>query len=206
MLGGDWVKKERLLSILLFLLSLGLVLGPIVAAFSANGWDPKATLLGSSNPLETQFGDLQNLNTENMIGNISLERFDNMTLTDLITQLLSGSITLNDLLTPQNHTLTATVQITSPLGFSIKIKNISGNIKCKEHSVVLGPVQLTSEVEIPAHGSKNLTFVCTLTQDGQTDIGNHLLGGGLPSNIGLENAGIKLDIYGIILEGAIGSI
>jgi len=171
------VKKERLLGILLFLLSLALIIGPIIAAFSANGWDPKVTLLGSSNPLETQFGNLQNLNTSNMLGSPTLESFS-------------------------AQGVTATIQVTSPLDFPIKIKGFSGNLVCKDHGVVLSSVQLLGEVEFSAHATKNISVLGTITQDGIADGIAH---GGIPPNIGIENVSIKLDVYGIILEGAIGS-
>jgi len=175
------LKKEKILGALLFLLSLSLIVVPIIAAFSAHGWDPKATLLGDSNPLETQFENLQNLDVSNM--------FANPTLTSI-----------------QGNTITGSVQVTSPLDFPIKIKNVSGNIICKDHGVVLGPARLASEVEFSAHESKNLSIICTLTQDGLTDVGNHLLGGGLPTNIDVENVNLKLDIYGIVIEVVIGSL
>ena len=171
------MKRERILGILLFLLSLGLTVGPIVAAFSANGWDPKATLLGSSNPLETQFKSLENLNTSNMLGTPTFESFS-------------------------AQGVTATIQVTSPLAFPIKIKGFSGNLVCKDHNVVLSSVQLLSEVEFSAHATKNISVLGTITPAGIADGIAH---GGIPPNIGIENVSIKLDVYGIILEGAIGS-
>jgi len=191
MLGGDLVKKERILGTLLFLLSLGLTVGPIVAAFSANGWDPKATLLGSSNPIETQFGDLQNLNTQNMFGNLDFGNLSNLSLTDLLSLLQGGSINV-------------TIPVTSPLSFPITVKNISGNLVCKDHNVTLGRFQLVNEVQFPAHGSKVLTIAGSVnTSAALADVAAH---GGWPNNIGLENANLKLDIYGIVIEGSIGSI
>lgn len=179
-MGGDLVNKERILGVLLFLLSLGLAVGPIVAAFSANGWDLKATLLGGSNPLETQFGNLQNLNTENMFGNPALTGFS-------------------------AQGVTATIPITSPLDFPIKIKSFSANLTCRDHSVVLSAIQLGSEVEIPARGTTNVSVTGTIPQAAviTAELTAH---GGIPPNIGIENVSIKLDIYGIILEGAIGSV
>jgi len=172
------LNKEKILGILLSLLSLLLVVVPILAAFSAHGWDPKATLLGSSNPIETQFENLQNLNTSNMFGN--------MTLTSFSAQGVN-----------------VTIQVTSPLDFPIKIKGFSGNLVCKDHSVILSFIQLVSEVEFSAHETKNVSVLGTITSEGIVDGLTH---GGLPPNIGIENANLKLDIYGIVIEGAFGSV
>ena len=172
------MNKEKILGILLSLLSLLLVVVPILAAFSAHGWDPKATLLGSSNPIETQFENLQNLNASNMFGN--------MTLTSFSAQGVN-----------------VTIQVTSPLDFPIKIKGFSGNLVCKDHSVILSFIQLVSEVEFSAHETKNVSVLGTITSEGIVDGLTH---GGLPSNIGIEDVSLKLDIYGIVIEGAFGSV
>jgi len=185
------LDKGKVLGILLSLLSILLVVVPIVAAFAAHGWDPKATLLGSSNPVETQFGDLQNLNVENMIGNVSLEDLSSLSLTDLLSVL-------------QGRPITATAQVNSPLSFPITIKDVSGSLVCNDDGVILGNFRLTNAVEIPAHGSKVLSIAGTIDSSGAlADIWNH---GGLPSNIGLQNVGLKLEIYGITLEGTFGSL
>jgi hypothetical protein len=202
------LNKEKVLGILLSLLSILLVVVPIVAAFAAHGWDPKATLLGSSNPLETQFKNIQNLNTSNMFGNITLDRIDNISTNDLINYLQSLALndpSLNDLNTyiQSPHSLNATVQVTSPLDFPIKIKNFSGNLKCNDHSVVLAAIRLAgNEVSFSAHENKNLFIIGITTSDALTDVMNH---GGFPTNIGIENIRVGLDIYGIVIEGAIGS-
>jgi len=201
------LNKDKVLGILLSLLSLMLVVVPILAAFAAHGWDPKATLLGESNPLETQFKSLQNLNTSNMFGNMTLDRIDDMSPNDLINYLQSLSLAELNTYEQSSHSLNATVQIASPLDFPIKIKNISGNLKCNDHSVVLASALLAGgEVSFSAHETKNLSIIGTITQDGITDLVTHLLGGGFPTNIGIENIRVGLDIYGIIIEGAFGSV
>jgi len=172
------LNKGKVLGILLTLLSLCLVIVPVVAAFAAHGWDPKATLLGSSNPLETQFKSLENLNASNMFGTPTFESFS-------------------------AQGVTATIQVTSPLDFPIKIKGFSGNLVCNDHGVVLSSVQLLGEVEFSAHATKNISVLGNITQAGIADGIAH---GGIPPNIGIENVSIKLDVYGIVIEGAFGSV
>jgi len=192
---------------LLSLLSLALVLVPIVAAFAAHGWDPKATLLGESNPLETRFENIQNLNTQKMFENTTPDRIDDMSSTDLITHLQSLSLDELNTYKQSPHSLSATVKINSPLDFPIKIKNISGSLKCNDNSVVLASARLAgNEVSFSAHETKNLSITGTITQEGITDLVTHLLGGGFPTNIGIENIRASLDIYGIVIEGAFGSV
>jgi hypothetical protein len=204
------LDKGKVLGILLSLLSLCLVIVPVVAAFAAHGWDPKAALLGSSNPLETRFENLQNLNTQNMFGYIDplSIRIDNMSFNDLITELQSLSLDELNTYKQSSHSLNATVPITSPLDFPIKIKNISGNLKCKDNNVVFASARLEgNEVSFSAHENKNLSIIGTTTQGGITYLVNRLLdGGGFPTNIGIEDVSLKLDIYGIVIEGAFGSV
>jgi hypothetical protein len=199
------LKRETILGVLLFLLSLSLAVVPIIAAFSAHDWDPKATLLGESNPIETRLKNLQNLNTQNMVGDITLDSIDDMNSNDLINYLRSLSLDELNAYKQSSHSLNITVQITSPLDFPIKIKTLSGNLKCNDHGVVLASVQLAGEVSFASRETKNLSIIGTTTQDGITDLVTHLLGGGFPTNIGIEDIQASLDIYGIILEGAFGS-
>lgn len=171
------MNKEKVLGILLFLLSLALVLVPILAAFSAHGWDPIATVMSGSTPLE------------------------NMTNVNISENMMSLQNTSIDI---PNGRLTATFQFTSLFNFSMKIKNFSGSTTCKDHNVSLGSIQLASEVEFPPRASKNLTINCTLTTDSILHIINQH-GGVPPSNIGFEDARFTIDIYGIIVEAAFGS-
>ena len=172
---GGHLNKEKVLSVLLFMLSLSFVVVPIIAAFSAHGWDPMATLLGDSNPIETQFGDLQNLNiSENMFS---------------VSAPTQGP----------NNTLIINAQFTSPLNFSIKIKDISGD--GFSDGTRIGSVQLASEVEFPPNTTKNLSIICTPTQEGLNYIRDYVrLHGSLPQ-IQPKNARLSIDIYGIIVEG-----
>jgi hypothetical protein len=172
------LDKGKVLGILLSLLSLALVLVPIVAAFAAHGWDPKATLLGESNPLETRFENLQNLNTSDMFGTPTFESFS-------------------------AQGVTATIRVKSPFDFPIKIKGFSGNLVCNDHDVVLSSVQLLGEVEFSAHATKNISVLGNITQAG---IADGIVHGGIPPNTGIENVSLKLEIYGITLEGAFGSV
>ena len=185
------MNKETVLGVLLFMLSLSLAVVPIVMAFSAHGWDPKATLLGDSNPIETQFGDLQNLNLENMFGNPDFGNLSNLGLTDLLSLLQGGPINI-------------TIPVTSPLNFPITVKNISGNLVCREHGITLGYFQLANEVQFPAYGSNVLTIAGSAnTAEALADVATH---GGWPNNTGFENVTLKLEIYGIVIEGTIESI
>ena len=203
------MNKDKVLAILLSLLSILLIVVPIVAAFAAHGWNLNATLLGESNPLETQFENLQNLNTQNMFGNMTLDRIDDMSPNDLIDYLQSLALndpSLNDLNTyiQSPHSLNATVQVTSPFDFPIKIKNFSGNLKCNDHGVVLAAIQLAgNEVSFSTHETKNLLIIGTTTPDALTDVMTH---GGFPTNIGIDDIQASLDIYGIVIEGAFGSV
>jgi hypothetical protein len=201
------LDKGKVLGILLSLLSLALVLVPIVAAFAAHGWDPKATLLGESNPLETRFENLQNLTAQNMFGDMTLDRIDNMSPNDLINYLQSLSLDELNNYKQSFHSLNATVPITSPLDFPIKIKNISGSLKCNDHDEVLANAHLVGgEVSFSAHETKNLSISGTTVQGGMTDLVTHLLGGSFPTNIGIEDIRVSLDIYGIVIESAFGSV
>ena len=185
------MNKDKILGILISLLSILLVVVPILAAFSAHGWDPKAALLGSSNPLETQFENIQNLDTQNMFGNIEFEDLSSLSLNDLLSVL-------------QGRPINITVQVNSPFSFPITIKNISGNLMCNDHNIILGNLHLTSEVEFSAHGSNVLSITCSInSSEALGDVVNH---GGLPDNIGIEDASLKLDIYGIIIEGTFESL
>jgi hypothetical protein len=172
------LDKGKVLGILLSLISILLIVVPILAAFAAHGWDPQATLLGSSNPLETQFENLQNLNTSNMFGTPTFDSFS-------------------------AQGVTATIRVTSPFDFPIKIKGFSSNLVCNDHDVVLSSVQLLGEVEFSAHATKNISVLGNITQAGIADGIAH---GGIPPNIGIENLSLKLEIYGITLEGALGSV
>lgn len=169
------MNKEKILGVLLFMLSLSLAVVPIIAAFSAHGWDPMATVMSGSTPLE------------NMM---------NMNLSENMMSLQSTSIDL------PNSRLTATVQFTSPFNFSMKIENISGNVTCKDHGVGLGSVQLASKVKFPPNTSENLTINCTLTSDGIAHIVNQH-GGAPPNNPGFENARFTIDVYGIVFEATL---
>jgi len=185
------LNKEKILGALLFMLSLSLAVVPIIAAFSAHGWDPMATLLGDSNPIETQFGDLQNLNLKNMFGNPDFGNLANLGLADLLSLLQGGPINV-------------TIPVTSPLNFPITVKNISGNLVSKDNNVTLGYFQLVNEVQFPAYGSKVLTIAGNInTAEALADVENHK---GWPKNIDFENSSLKLDIYGIVIEGTIGSM
>jgi len=142
-----------------------------------------------------------------MFENTTPDRIDDMSSTDLITHLQSLSLDELNTYKQSPHSLSATVKINSPLDFPIKIKNISGSLKCNDNSVVLASARLAgNEVSFSAHETKNLSITGTITQEGITDLVTHLLGGGFPTNIGIENIRASLDIYGIVIEGAFGSV
>lgn len=62
---------------------------------------------------------------------------------------------------------------------------------------------MLGEVEFSAHATKNISVLGNITQAGIADGIAH---GGIPPNIGIENLSLKLEIYGITLEGALGSV
>jgi hypothetical protein len=169
------LDKGKVLGILLSLLSLSLAVVPILAAFSAHGWDPMATVMSGSTPLE----NMTNLNiSENMFS---------------VSEPTQGP----------NNTLVINAQFTSPFNFSMKIENISG--EGFSDGTRIGSIQLASEVEFLPNTTRNLSIICTPTPEGRNYIENYALQhhGSLPQ-IQPKNARLSIDIYGIIIEGTFG--
>ena len=171
-LSGDLVKKETTLGMLLFLLSLALVVGPIIAAFSANGWDPKATLLGSSNPFESLSG--------NVIGGNMIENY-------------TVSVDVPTL------TLRITVRARSPVqNVNLRFDDLSAKLVCAQDSTYLFPVRLESPFVLRSDVSSTFSIVVRgseVTPAGITDIANHVLGGATELNLKVSDA--KIQLYGI---------
>jgi hypothetical protein len=166
------LDKGKVLGILLSLLSLMLVVVPILAAFSAHGWDPVATVMSGSTPFE----NMANLNvSENMFS---------------VSEPTQGP----------NNTLVFNAQFTSPVNFSMKIKSISG--EGFADSTPIGSIQLANEVEFPPNATRNFSIICTPTQAGLNYIANYAIqhGGSLPE-ISPKNMRLSIDIYGITIEG-----
>ena len=175
MFGGDLVNKERILGILLFLLSLGLTVGPIIAAFSANGWDLKATLLGGSNPLEALSG--------NVIGGNMIENYE-------------VSVDVPTL------TLRLTVRARSPVqNINLRFDDLSGKLVCAQDNTYLFPVRLESPFVLRSDVSSTFSIVVKgseATPGGIADIANHVLGGATELNLKVSDA--KIQLYGIGME------
>jgi len=164
------LNKDKVLGILLSLLSLCLIIVPVVAAFAAHGWNPIETIMSGSDPLK----DMGDLNfSENMFS---------------VGEPTQGP----------NNTLIINAQFTSPLSFSFKIKSISG--EGYSDSTSIGSIQLAGEVEFPPHATKTLSIICTPTQDGLNYIANYVIQHGSIPQIQPKNARFTIDLYGITAE------
>jgi hypothetical protein len=97
-----------------------------------------------------------------------------------------------------NNTLIFNAQFTSPVNFSMKIKSISGEGFAE--STPIGSVQLTSEVEFPPSATRNLSIICTPTQDGLNYIANYVVQHGSLPEIKPKNMRLSIDLYGITAE------
>jgi hypothetical protein len=165
------LNNDKVLGILLSLLSILLVVVPILAAFSAHGWDPIATVMSGSTPLE----NMGNLNaSENMF-------------------------TVSEPTQGPNNTLIFNAQFTSPVNFSMKIKSISGEGFADSTSI--GSVEMASEVEFPPSATRTLSIICTPTQDGLDYITNYVIQNGSLPQIQPRNMRLSIEIYGITVEG-----
>ena len=168
------MNKNKVLAILLSLLSILLIVVPIVAAFAAHGWDPIATVMGGSTPLE----NMTNLNFSGDMFSVS--------------EPTQGP----------NNTLIFNAQFTSPVNFSMTIKSISG--EGFADSTPIGSIQLANEVELPPSATRNLSIICTPTQDGLNYIANYVIQHGSLPEINPKNMRLSIDIYGITVGGTFG--
>jgi len=92
--------NERTLRIGLILLSIALMVGPIIAAFAAKGWDLQATVMGDLGPLENlTSGELES-------GKFEAENLEIIEITGSLIRLGMP------------------VNFTNPLSFSITVENV----------------------------------------------------------------------------------
>ncbi len=163
----------------LFLLSIALWVGPIVAAFAANGWDLKATVM----PSEDQMSEITDQIEGLFDGDFSE---DVMEFTDNQINLGTGEFRV-------------TVQLQSPFNIDVKIKSISLEVSCEQHDVPLGSVQMEeSEVNVPANGTATFTLVGTLTSAAIQHI-TTVHGGDLPG-INSTDMVLELEFYGVAVS------
>ena len=168
---------ERALRIGLLLLSILIPVGALAAAFAANDWDLKATVMPDQDEIDGVRDKIENMFGEEFSENI----------------LNLGSSTVNP------SELRATISFASPFNVDVKITEISGGISCREHNVPLGSVRMEEqEVDVPANGTVTFTLVGIPTLGGyQHIIDAH--GGDLP-DVTLTEMVFEFEFYGVTVR------
>ena len=168
---------ERALGWGLRLLGLALVIGPFIVALGMHNWDIQAAVL----PGEAEINEIKG-SLSGIFGGMPIENFTISNPTyDINTSLI-----------------TANIGFRSNMNLSITITDISGYATCGEHQGIrLGSISMQEQsVVVPARGNASLTATGTITVDGALHIAT-VHGGNLPANIGIENASITLEFYGL---------
>lgn len=170
---------ERALRIGLLLLSILIPVGALAAAFAANDWDLKATVMPGQDEIDGVRDKI-----ENMFG----EEFSENTF-----NLSTPTINL------VTREIRATVNLTSPFNVDVKITEISGGVSCEQHELPLGSVQMEEqEVNVTANGTATFTLLGALTTGGyQHIIDAH--GGDLP-DVTLTDMVFEFEFYGVTVR------
>lgn len=170
---------KRALGIGLTLLSIALWVGPIAAAFAANNFDLKSTII----PSQQEMNDVKD-QLEGIVGDEGFSE-DSFNVESSEVDLTSDQFEV-------------VVSFTSPFTVPVTIKEFSGEI-VDQQDYTLSTFHLKNEVSISAGGSGQLVFVGSLTSDGKQRIIN-VYGGNAPSDVSMTNATLKVRLYGISVE------
>lgn len=133
---------ERGLRIGLILLSIGLMIGPIIAAFAAKGWDLQATVVGDLGPFE----DLASGELES--GEFEAENLELIEITDSLVRLGMP------------------VNFTNPLSFSITVENAFVDVFRASDNHKLGQGWLQQEKVVQPNSSGSVYIVMEVTDGG----------------------------------------
>ena len=164
---------EKALRAGLFLLSLVLSLGPILAAFASEGWDLRSALIGD-------LGPLQDLTSEGKEPEAEVGE----------PQFL-GEVT-GDNLPPLLLPLT----LSNPYSFSLEVENQSMDLFCQEDNVRVGMGRLEGRILEPESG-ENLTFLVEFTPEGSRHLlERHVRGSYLQAALELRGD-FLLNLYGL---------
>ncbi len=169
---------ERALKWGLRLLGILLTIGPLVIALGMHNWDIKAAVL----PSDAEIAEIQGSAT-GIFGGTPIEDF---TFSNYTYDINTGVIT-------------ADVSFKSNINLSLTITNLSGYATCAEHGVRLGSISMQEQsVVVPENGHAGFTITGTVTPEGVLHIATSHAGD-LPT-IGLENASITIELYGVSIQ------
>ncbi len=169
------MKKETALGICLFLLSLSLTVVPILAAFSAHGWDITATVMPEG-------GDIDSLRKD-LMGNFGA-------MENLFKPLQFSII--------DAYTYKVSVPITSTVDVAMRLDQISGDVFCEKHpNVRIASLSLTPVIIQPRE-TKMIEITIKLTQDGFDHAAGHVGEGETQLNVSIQN--LEAKSYGITLK------
>ena len=153
-------------------------MGPLIAALAINNWDIAAAVL----PSESEINEIENSVT-GIFGGTPIENF---TFSNQTYNSNTGSFS-------------ADVSFKSNINLSLTITDFSGYVTCAEHGIRLGSISMQEQsVVVPENGNASFTIVGTATHEGMQHIATSHAGS-LP-RIGLENANITIELYGVSLQ------
>lgn len=164
---------ERALRVGLLLLSLGLSVGPFLAAFASEDWDIRSTLLEDLGPFE----DLKGKEPK-------IEMVD--------TTFLGPVIRENDL-----PPLVSCLSLTNSYSFKLGVKEISLEVFCSEDGFRVGEGRLERAVVVGPESEENLRILITFTHGGSRHLlERHVVGPYLQARLNLRGS-FALDIHGL---------
>jgi len=160
---------ERALGWGLRLLEVALLVGPILVAFAAHGWDFRAVVMLSPNPMEKlrlETPQVGQVGTPTKVGEYVWE---------------------------------VTASFTSPFDFAFSIEDYSGEIFCVQggDNIKVGSLRLKEKVRFQPRASENLTIVMEFTPTGRTHLEGH--GWGASVEIEFRDVAMKVEIFGIFV-------
>jgi hypothetical protein len=180
----------QILGVILILINVGAVVGPIAGVVIAYNGNVQEIVIPSEvqEMVEKTFGAMASPASE---PDDSGDSSGPAEVSFSLPQYVSSSYDL------ATRTVTVILNFTNPLNFTLTVNEVSADVKCHAHGVLLGHAALANPVAIPPSETVDLTVVFAWIETAQ----DHILGSHADEsmiNVDLVNIGVS--VSGITFE------
>ena len=191
------------IGIILFLISVGTVVGPVAAVVITYRDNPIQMVIPPqlTNAIN-QIADSQNSGGNN--NGISNNNETNPN--DAQTSGTGGDDGNGGFMAPvfvgaqidnESRTFSVTVNFTDTFGFDLTLNAVSGNVVCNQHNFQLGSINLASPVEIVSGETTQITVSGSWTQEAETHVQTDHSGA---SSVDASIVNLSIDVNGLVIQ------